>query len=542
VIYDAVSAADPGDTVYIGQGTWYEFIHLVDPDSNLAIIGSGWDSTFLTADTNGYIFRCANNTLIQDLHIEQPHSTWLYGGLYNSIIVRDCMIENSRRINISSGGDSAIVENCIFNNIGFMSQAVEISNVRKGVIQNCIVNVSGGPGFRISADTSIIRSCILIDIYSYGIAFNLGYADSTLVENVLFYNHTPMTNICTNCMNVINCTHDNTIFNGNHWGAIHLGLEPVNENFRNNSISRTPVAMKFGWVYTPWEITASYFNLWEADSFYNADFPHRITLDTTHIQWTMPMFTAEDDHHLQEFSPLLDASDPAILDVDGSRSDIGCYGGPGGCSYTYLDLAPLIPDSISAYADSGIIILSWRYNQEADFNRYQIYRDTVPGFEPSIFDIISEPDTSYYEDTDILPGTPYYYRLTSVDNQGNVSDYSEEIAVLPTSAWDIIKADLPYEPRITSAYPNPFNSNVVIVYSASNLGPQPPHVTLKVYDIRGRVVRTLVDDRIPQGTYRAIWDGTNDRGEPAASGTYIARVSQWDCPGGDFPVKITLIK
>ncbi len=44
------------------------------------------------------------------------------------------------------------------------------------------------------------------------------------------------------------------------------------------------------------------------------------------------MFVNEDsmDFHLQMFSPLIDAGDPNILDLDGSRSDIGLFGGPYG--------------------------------------------------------------------------------------------------------------------------------------------------------------------------------------------------------------------
>jgi hypothetical protein len=257
------------------------------------------------------------------------------------------------------------------------------------------------------------------------------------------------------------------------------------------------------------------------------------------------MFVSPDsgDFHLQAFSPLIDAGDPNILDVDGTRSDIGAYGGPGGCSYVYLDLAPLIPDSLAAMVDSSGIHLRWRNNYEADFNRYQIFRDTISGFTPSVFNLIAEPETSLYHDGGIIPGISYYYRLTAVDNQGNASDYSEELGVRATGyAWGDDGTLRPEYAVIESAYPNPFNSNVTIVYSASNLGPQPPEITLALYDIQGRAVRTLVNERKPCGTYRAVWDGRDDAGKGVSSGTYIARLSQWGCSAGDFPVKITLVK
>ena len=63
-----------------------------------------------------------------------------------------------------------------------------------------------------------------------------------------------------------------------------------------------------------------------------------------------------------------------------------------------------------------------------------------------------------------------------------------------------------------------------------------------MYDILGREVRTLVDERKAAGTYRVVWDGLDDLGRAVSSGTYIARLSQWGQSAGDFPVKITLIR
>jgi flagellar hook assembly protein FlgD len=69
-------------------------------------------------------------------------------------------------------------------------------------------------------------------------------------------------------------------------------------------------------------------------------------------------------------------------------------------------------------------------------------------------------------------------------------------------------------------YPNPFNPSTTVAFGVATEG----RVTLKIYSIDGRLVRTLVDEaRIP-GTYREIWDGTSDRGTRVASGTYITRM------------------
>ena len=74
------------------------------------------------------------------------------------------------------------------------------------------------------------------------------------------------------------------------------------------------------------------------------------------------------------------------------------------------------------------------------------------------------------------------------------------------------------------AHPNPFNSQTTIRYVVPTAG----RVTLRVYDVQGRQVRTLVDrDGIP-GQYTARWDGLDDSGRAAASGVYILRLRSAD--------------
>lgn len=80
--------------------------------------------------------------------------------------------------------------------------------------------------------------------------------------------------------------------------------------------------------------------------------------------------------------------------------------------------------------------------------------------------------------------------------------------------------------RLDQNYPNPFNSMTLIRYTAS-----PPkcgcqaHTTLRIHNIRGQLVRTLVDEERQPGTYRIAWDGKNDAGQQVASGLYVYRLS-----------------
>jgi hypothetical protein len=70
--------------------------------------------------------------------------------------------------------------------------------------------------------------------------------------------------------------------------------------------------------------------------------------------------------------------------------------------------------------------------------------------------------------------------------------------------------------------PNPFNPSTRIEYSLREDGP----VTLRVFDVRGRLVRTLVEaQRQTAGAHYARWRGIDDSGNPLPSGIYFYRLS-----------------
>ena len=68
--------------------------------------------------------------------------------------------------------------------------------------------------------------------------------------------------------------------------------------------------------------------------------------------------------------------------------------------------------------------------------------------------------------------------------------------------------------------PNPFNSATTIYFDVLSPGP----VTLRVYDVTGAPVRTIIAGERPNGRYRVNWDGRNDRGVPVADGVYLYQV------------------
>ena len=66
-------------------------------------------------------------------------------------------------------------------------------------------------------------------------------------------------------------------------------------------------------------------------------------------------------------------------------------------------------------------------------------------------------------------------------------------------------------------YPNPFNPETQIRFDLPTAGP----VQLRIYDMLGRVVRTLVNQRLQAGVHVMRWDGRDQNGRPVASGIYF---------------------
>jgi hypothetical protein len=85
---------------------------------------------------------------------------------------------------------------------------------------------------------------------------------------------------------------------------------------------------------------------------------------------------------------------------------------------------------------------------------------------------------------------------------------------------------LPKSIALSQNYPNPFNPSTTIMFElpgSAYKGTQGPrqNVSLIVYDIRGRRVRTLINTELEPGSYQVHWDGRNDTGQSVASGVYL---------------------
>jgi hypothetical protein len=100
-------------------------------------------------------------------------------------------------------------------------------------------------------------------------------------------------------------------------------------------------------------------------------------------------------------------------------------------------------------------------------------------------------------------------RVSVSDDEGNMIP-----SVLKTMTL------LPTEFCITGSYPNPFNSSTMIECAL----PQDDAVSMKIYDLAGRLVSNIILGQLTAGQHRVIWDGVNSNGDHVSSGIYFVKL------------------
>jgi flagellar hook assembly protein FlgD len=83
--------------------------------------------------------------------------------------------------------------------------------------------------------------------------------------------------------------------------------------------------------------------------------------------------------------------------------------------------------------------------------------------------------------------------------------------------------------------PNPFNPRTSVELAL----PVDGRARVDIYDVRGRLVRKLLDEDLPAGNHSRTWEGQDDRGQRVASGVYMVKVQH---PGGSRVTKVSLVE
>jgi len=277
--------------------------------------------------------------------------------------------------------------------------------------------------------------------------------------------------------------------------------------------------------------------------------------------------------HNMGIDPFLVPTVPIFGDVDGD-GDIEYFSANFDVSYSYihawnLDGSPIIPGNPDGFftiiprpgklnmplltdiSGDGIADIIACSNDDLFFTyRVQrLYGWDLSGEMLSEFPIITAPETPLYQ----RGGFRFIPTAGDIDNNGsvdmvmptadsslifiNISDAAYNAESSPVSVWrynrrlnavglpdemttgvdDDGRAALPDRYELAQNYPNPFNPITKIEFALPVKG----HVTVGIYDILGRKVRTLADKTLPAGNHILQWDGTDDGGNRLSSGVYL---------------------
>lgn len=200
-----------------------------------------------------------------------------------------------------------------------------------------------------------------------------------------------------------------------------------------------------------------------------------------------------------------------------------------GHSVLGIEVVP-VPQNISVGPSGGHPRVTWSPVpvDEEDLVGYHVYRKIGSG---SWQRLTSSPQsgTSYSDGTiaisDKLRGTWIQYRVTSViRNTGTLPDVESDPSVSKgiwgEPLWKEVAQALPDVFALQGNYPNPFNPVTNIKFDL----PEESFVTLKVYNLMGHEIATLVTGSVEAGFQNVIWDGKNSHGNPVSSGMYLYRL------------------
>ncbi|MHC1738247.1 MAG: T9SS type A sorting domain-containing protein [Ignavibacteriaceae bacterium] len=524
-----------GDTVIVGNGLYLESVLI---NAAVTFIGSSMDSCIIKGGTDKqYTVRANKSLIIKGFGIIGREDFDFRGivlwDFYGNIKVSNCRITDSWN-GITTNQSSDTLKNLIISNVTEGVTTWCSLGTCTPVLINSLIYVSEKSGYAwVTADggNATILNNILIgkehpnEFNASGIFYSMVPHGRLTVKNNLFIGfgmlaillHSPWTDPYYVTNNVfVECRFHS-------FRPMVLSDPKLNSVIRNNIFLRNTNV-----IYAKVQPDVNYNLFWEN----KADITPPYHLGTSDIK-ADPMFikdtlasTLQGDYHLQMYSPGIDAGDPGILDKDSTRSDIGMYGGPGGEVYQYLDLPPLTPRNIqyTANINEKKIIFSWKKNSESDFKEYHVFRDTVQGFTPDsshLYLILPDStlgDTAQFIDTYSGENAKYYYRIIATDNQGNDSEASDEISVVITGV-EIIDVEIATDYQLYQNYPNPFNPKTVISYQLA----VSCYVKVMVYDIKGELLETLVNEYKPTGYYEVEFNASK-----YASGIYLYRIEAID--------------
>jgi hypothetical protein len=188
--------------------------------------------------------------------------------------------------------------------------------------------------------------------------------------------------------------------------------------------------------------------------------------------------------------------------------------GYGDITFGTEDEVPPPPDNVtlSNYYYEGNILanIQWSQPQINDFDYFNVYVDNGAGFQVLESTFGTQLFYSSYP-----PASAQFY-ITTLDKSGQESDPSEIVMFDPFVGMDEVEKQANFE-----VYPNPTSGSATISFSIN----EPLPTKVSIFDVRGKLVCTLLNAEIPAGNYVLSWNGKTDSGEAPGKGIYFVKIT-----------------
>jgi hypothetical protein len=171
-------------------------------------------------------------------------------------------------------------------------------------------------------------------------------------------------------------------------------------------------------------------------------------------------------------------------------------------------VATLLQFCAARLVDRGVLI-EWRLADIDEGARFRVSRLDAPGDEYAAIEdaAVSRDGLSFaFIDESAKPGGEYRYLVEHSSGGEWRALFETEAIVVPVRPLSLFQN-----------HPNPFNPSTSIRFYV----PASARVRLEIYDVAGRRIRSLLDERLAEGFHAASWDGADDEGRQASSGVYF---------------------
>lgn len=551
-IQPALDMAAAGDTVLIGPGEFTELTNQYLPGNggwvdvagyvkapDITIIGSGSQVTLVgpASYTPGYIvnsfaYIIGGNLEIRDLtvrncshglHIDSGvlsifncsfennedgimwYSVELGGGVWNSQFSSSILY--SHGIFILGTGRDFVVEECTFEN-----SPIEIQNVQGLTVRDCNFFAGGSAITVNSGGTAYLEGCQIHDMTGVGVILRPSNVSVTLIEcEVSAGMDAVVSNGVDNSLTV-----NNSVLTGGSRSAVTLqGMGPA---------------------------SIHHCELHKGSSDYSVVCNQAVSLGGVRHDFRGNYWGTVDPSQIEAW--ILDGHDDPAIRAEVLYTPFATGSTDLVVTMTPVDSQVVIPEAGGTFQYGAYLVNNTADDIVADLVLEAVLPDLTV-YPVATYPAQTIPAASAFTKLNLLQSVPggapsgtYSYRLTASLGDTVLVDSAEfpfekqgaVAAAVSDGAWtlrgwnrdgDIPPVNVASGLILHPATPNPFNPTTTLAFEL----PTTEAVTLRVYDLQGRLVRSLLRGEVlSPGRNEAVWDGRNDSGRRVSSGTYFWRV------------------